>query len=78
MRKFAWAKFFETGGGKSKEKGQDVPEAAKFWRGMALTKKTSISRTITIPKRQFMGKPRELVEEIRNLMKQEIERFLKK
>jgi phage gpG-like protein len=39
MRKFAWAKFFEANGGKSKGKGQDVPEAARFWRGMALTKK---------------------------------------
>jgi phage gpG-like protein len=78
FRKFAWAKFFEAGGGKSKEKGQDIPEAAKMWRGLALTKKTSIARTITIPKRQFMGKPRELVEDIRNLMKQEIERLLKK
>jgi hypothetical protein len=48
MRKFYWAKFFEAGGGKSKEKGQDVPEEAKFWRGMALTKKTSISRKVPV------------------------------
>jgi phage gpG-like protein len=78
LRKFAWAKFFEAGGGKGKGKGQDIPEEAKVWRGLALTKKTSISRTITIPRRQFMGKSRELVEEIRTLMKQEIERLLKK
>jgi phage gpG-like protein len=63
MRKFAWAKFFEAGG-KKKEKGKEEPEqpeAAKIWRALALTKKTSISRTIHIPRRQFMGKAIEVV-----------------
>lgn len=50
MRKFAWAKFYET-------------EDSK-WKGMALTKKTSIAQTITMPKRQFMGMNDQLLNEM--------------
>ena len=44
MRKFFWAMHF---------KARTKTDKA-YWRGLALTKKTSL--TITMPKRQFMGK----------------------
>jgi len=47
MRKFAWAMHYQETGGDKK--------ADSKWKGMALTKKQTISRTIRIPKRQFMG-----------------------
>jgi phage gpG-like protein len=75
MRKFAWAKFFEAGGGK---KGEETPEEAKVWRALALTKKTSISRTIHIPRRQFMGKAMEVVDAIRAMVVKEVNSLLKK
>jgi len=56
MRKMAWARFFAAGGGKTKEA---PPEAAK-WRALALTKKTKLSPTVNIPKRQFIGDSRML------------------
>jgi phage gpG-like protein len=73
MRKFAWAKFFEASAGK---KGKEVPEAAKMWRGLALTKKTTLSRTVHIPRRQFLGKPRELVEAVNRLVREEVKKLL--
>ncbi|WP_338813639.1 phage virion morphogenesis protein [Bernardetia sp. Wsw4-3y2] len=51
MRKFAWAKFYET--------------KKPSWRGLALTKKKEINRTLTIPKRQFMGNSKPLTDKIR-------------
>lgn len=42
MRKFAWAKYYESG------------KTHEGWKAMAITKKQS--RVITIPKRQYMGK----------------------
>lgn len=48
MRRFFWAMYYKTGGNNKHTKGGDIP---KFWLGMALTTKTSI----TIPQRQFIG-----------------------
>lgn len=50
MRKFAWAKYYET--------------KKPSWKGLALTKKKEINRTITIPKRQFMGNSKPLFDKI--------------
>ena len=51
MRKFAWAKFYET--------------KKASWKGLALTKKKEINRTLTIPKRQFMGNSKPLTDKIK-------------
>ncbi len=50
MRKFAWAKFYET--------------KKPSWRGLALTKKKEINRTIKIPQRQFIGNSKPLFDKI--------------
>lgn len=62
MRKFAWAKYYESGG---------TSEAMK---GLALTKKTS--RTITIPRRQFMGHSAKLNQAIHARIVQDVKRIL--
>jgi phage gpG-like protein len=51
MRKFAWAKFYETGEEKFK--------------GLALTKKTELAFTFTMPQRRFMGHSLELNKRIK-------------
>lgn len=50
MRKFAWAKFYENGGGK---KADELTEEALKWMSIATTKKEHL--TVTIHKRQFIG-----------------------
>ncbi|WP_400192802.1 hypothetical protein [Hymenobacter sp. B81] len=58
MRKFFWAMYRET---------QD-----EQWKGMALTKKATLQRTFTMPKRQFMGEHPELDKRISSLLEQEL------
>lgn len=81
MRKFAWAMFFKSAGirkGKKKSKGATSPEnlspEALKWRGLALTKKSTLSRSIQIPKRQFIGESQELTEIVTNEIEQTIEK----
>ena len=80
MRKFAWAMFFKSAGirkGK-KSKGATSPEnlspEALKWRGLALTKKSTLSRSIQIPKRQFIGESQELTELVTNEIEQTIDK----
>ena len=80
MRKFAWAMFFKSAGirkGK-KSKGATSPEnlspEALKWRGLALTKKSTLSRSIQIPKRQFIGESQELTEIVTNEIEQTIDK----
>jgi phage gpG-like protein len=47
MRRWAWAKWHA-----SKDKDGN---GSNYWRNFALTKKTSISRKITMPERRFIG-----------------------
>ena len=47
MRRYAWARYYEAGGGNSKKKkrkgkGQESPEA-QMWKGLALTKKQTLN-----------------------------------
>lgn len=69
MRKFAWAKFYASG-------GKDDPKApdAQFWKGLALTKKTKLS--IKMPQRQFLGESKELNEKINNKLESELEKIM--
>lgn len=65
MRKFFWAMYYKKGG-KNKQPGAE----ARYWRNMALTKKTAI----TIPQRQIIGdhpRVRQAAREVihRNLQK---------
>lgn len=66
MRKFAWAKHYEytreTGGKDSK------------WKGLALTKKSSLN--INMPKRQFIGDSPELERIIEQKLSEQITKIL--
>ncbi len=69
MRKFAWWKFY-SGGGKGKP---DDPDA-RFWKNLALTKKTKLN--IRVPQRQFLGESKELDEKLRNKLDSEVEKIM--
>ena len=58
MRKFFWAMFYETEDDK--------------WKGMALTKASTLDRTFTMPKRTFVGENPTLDRNINNLLEHEI------
>lgn len=62
MRKFAWAKYYES------------DKTNSSWKGLALTKRTSL--TIHIPRRQFMGRSAELNRQIQSRIKRDLKRIL--
>jgi len=69
MRRFAWAKYYEANpNGQGDEGGQ--------WKGLALTKKTAITRTINMPKRQFMGRSAVLNGLIQARIQKDLKRIL--
>ena len=69
MKKFAWAMYY-----KEKGKSTEESEGAKKWKALALTKKTKLN--IRIPQRQFIGESKELNDEIRQTMDNEIRNIL--
>lgn len=80
MRRFAWAKYYQAGGGakkgaEGKEKGKtdDPPEAIQ-WKKLALTKKKKLR--IKMPQRQFIGESKELDEKIAGKTETEIRKIL--
>lgn len=79
MRKFAWRKFFESAkisrgdtAAVRKQKESAMSGEAGMWRGLALTRKTRLH----IPKRQFMGKPKELVDKVNKVIEDEMKKAL--
>ena len=85
MRRFAWAKFYETSGKKKNTKGKKnsskkaitkrtTSPQAQFWRNLALTKKTTL--TVRIPKRQFIGPSYELNQKIDARINKELRNIL--
>ena len=56
MRKWAWRRYYEEGGKESKE--------AEKWKGLALTRKKTLTIDIKMPRRQFIGESKELREKI--------------
>ena len=69
MRKMAWAKAYSVArvskGGKLPK---DLPEEARKWRALALTKKTKLNITAKIPRRQFIGDSKELRVKINQIV----------
>lgn len=70
MRKYAWGRYYEAGGGKGKKETGD----ASFWKGLALTKKQTLN--IKIPKRQFMGPSKTIDAAIQTLIKEDLKTIL--
>ena len=82
MRKYAWAMVYKLSGRKRARKGkraggskEAIPEEAKKWMALALTKKTKIKIRAKMPKRQFIGESRELVEKINKEVNDSIQRI---
>lgn len=84
MRRFAWAKYYEAGGGKNKgangrKRGKNAEPAkenpaAQFWKNFALTKKKKLS--IKMPVRPFLGESQELNDKITAKQETEIRNIL--
>ena len=75
MRKFAWAMAYSLAGNKPLTK--DIPTEAQKWKGLALTKKKSITIHANIPKRQFMGDSLELNKKIETTIEKELSKLIK-
>ena len=69
IRKMAWAKVYALAGIKGKGKlPKELPEEARKWRSLALTKKTKLGITAKIPRRQFIGESKELRVKINQIV----------
>ena len=85
MRKYAWAMAYKLSGRKrgstgkrGKRTGSDkeaIPEEAKKWMALALTKKTKIKIRAKMPKRQFIGESRELMQKVSKEVNDSIQRI---
>lgn len=73
MRSHAWKEYYKAGGGGKGKKGSENSEAS-FWKGLALTKKTSL--TINIPKRQFIGESKTLNDRLQTMIKEDLTTIL--
>ena len=76
LRRYAWHMVYSLAGVRGKGKlPTDLPKEAEMWKGIALTRKTSLNVRAHIPKRQFMGNSHELSEKINKLINQSLERI---
>lgn len=76
MRRFAWARYYESGGGKKGHNGQETGDAA-MWKALALTKKSTLTIKSKIPKRQFMGSSRELNSAVEQIINTEVGKIIR-
>jgi phage gpG-like protein len=83
MKKFFWSKYYEAVGGFGRKKDKTLRKdkrnvrlstIAEFWKAMALMK---VGSTITIPKRRFIGTRPKLEEQVKAIVTENIEEFLK-
>ena len=69
LRKMAWAKVYSIAGVNKGEKlPKDLPEEARKWRALALTKKEKLNIKIKMPRRQFIGESKELRVKINQII----------
>ena len=69
LRKMAWAKAYSIAGvSKGGKLPKDLPEEARKWRALALTKKERLNIKIKIPRRQFIGESKELRVKINKII----------
>lgn len=80
MRKFAWAKYYQSGGGQknategTKSTKNEEPAEALKWKRLALTKKEKLN--VKVPQRQYLGESKELSEKIAGKTEEEIRKIL--
>ena len=76
MRKYAWHMVYSLAGIKGKGTlTKELPAEASKWKGLALTKKSSITVHAHIPKRQFMGDSAELRVKVNKLIQDSIQKI---
>ncbi len=76
MRKYAWHMVYSLAGIKDEEKlPKELEAEAGMWKGLALTKKSSITVHAHIPKRQFMGDSAELRVKVNKLIQDSIQKI---
>lgn len=76
MRRYAWARMYKALGIKKGDKmPKDIPEAARRWKALALTKKSKLTINAKIPRRQFVGDSAELRKKVDTLILQTLERI---
>ena len=69
LRKMAWAKAYSIAGvSKGGKLPKDLPEEARKWRALALTKKGKLNIKVKIPRRQFIGESKELRVKINHII----------
>ena len=74
MRKYAWHMVYSLAGIKGKGKlPKELPKEAEKWKGLALTRKSSITVHAHIPQRQFMGDSAELREKINKRIRESLD-----
>lgn len=74
MRRMAWAKCYALAG-KAGKLPKELPEAAKKWRALALTRKTRLDVKADMPQRKFMGDSRELTEKVDKMITEAIKKI---
>ena len=76
MRKYAWHMVYSLAGIKGKGKlPKELPKEAEKWKGLALTRKSSITVHAHIPQRQFMGDSAELRLKLNKLINESIQKI---
>lgn len=76
MRRFAWHMAYSLAGIKGKgSMPKELPEEARLWKCLALTKKSKITIKARIPKRQFMGNSKELQTKINKIINDSLEKI---
>jgi phage gpG-like protein len=74
MRRYAWARYYRAGGGKGRELVESDAKEAAFWRGLALTKKTTLN--IKMPARPMIGESAELTQKIKDKIDTETRKII--
>ena len=76
MRRYAWHMVYSLAGIKGKGKlPKELPKEAEKWKGLALTRKSSITVHAHIPQRQFMGDSAELRVKVNRLINESIQKI---
>ena len=73
MRKFAWHMVYSLAGIRGKGSlPKQLPAEAEKWKGIALTRKTSLTVQAHIPQRQFIGDSAELRDKINRIINESL------
>lgn len=78
MRRYAWARYYEAGGGGKRKGSAGAAESddAQMWKRLALTKKSRLTVTAKIPKRQFIGDSKDLNAAVSSIIGTEVGKII--